>query len=151
MAQIDPMHVGEVSRAMKIGKEYGDRLTKASKNLQEGALGRLVDDYPSHGFVIDRKEAAQLFVRVRETTPEESSLLQLVRSVVRTPSPEPILFFMSEPKKENANDGDNTEDVGGAEAATGTGDRADQETVRGEEPRRQGVLPAISARQKTGT
>ncbi len=26
MAQIDPMHVGEVSRALKIGKEYGQRL-----------------------------------------------------------------------------------------------------------------------------
>jgi hypothetical protein len=66
MAQIDPMHVGEVSRALKIGEEYGRRLSDISGNLQDGALQLLVHEYPSHGFVIDKQEAGRLFNYVRD-------------------------------------------------------------------------------------
>ena len=71
MSQIDPLHVGEVSRAMKIGMEYGQRLSKASSNLKPGALNTLIMKYPSHGFVIDREEAKDLFVNVRDANEKE--------------------------------------------------------------------------------
>lgn len=63
-AQIDPMKIAEMQRAMEIAFEYGTRLADKSCNLRVGALGKLIASYPSHGFVIDRKEARSLFIRV---------------------------------------------------------------------------------------
>lgn len=68
-AQIDPMRLGEMQAALTIALEYGNRLNERSKNLKPGALSKLATSYPSHGFVIDRKEARGLFVNVR--IPEE--------------------------------------------------------------------------------
>ena len=50
-AQIDPIKLGEHQRAMSIAFTYGQRLTAKSKILKEGALGKLIASYPSHGFV----------------------------------------------------------------------------------------------------
>lgn len=60
-AQIDPIKLGEHQRAMSIAITYGQRLTAKSNSLKEGALVKLIASYPSHGFVIDRKEAKELF------------------------------------------------------------------------------------------
>lgn len=60
-AQIDPIKLGEHQRAMSIAITYGQRLTAKSSSLKEGALVKLIASYPSHGFVIDRKEARELF------------------------------------------------------------------------------------------
>ncbi|WP_176441843.1 SDH family Clp fold serine proteinase [Granulicella rosea] len=152
MAQVDPMHVGEVSRAMKIGQEYGRRLSDLSKNLGSDALSALVDEYPSHGFVIDRKEAAKLFVNVRNTTEDEGLLVSLLRSVMRTPKTDgPILFFMSKTKTEVSNDSDNASGVSEGTNTAGARDGADQEAVRDEDPPRPGVISELFAHEKTGT
>lgn len=60
-AQIDPIKLGEHQRAMSIAVTYGQRLSSKSSSLKEGALFKLIASYPSHGFVIDRKEARELF------------------------------------------------------------------------------------------
>jgi len=60
-SQIDQMYVGEVGRAMSIASEYGRRLADDSGNLSDAGLNRLVASYPSHGFVIDRQEAQEIF------------------------------------------------------------------------------------------
>lgn len=74
-AQIDPNRIGEMQRAIQIAKEYGERLDVYCKNLQQGALERMVADYPAHGFVIDRKEAKTLFKRVLPMTTAEDDLV----------------------------------------------------------------------------
>jgi hypothetical protein len=74
-SQIDPIHMGEVNRSMAIAKEYGQRLMEKSQNFDEDALKALISDYPSHGFVIDREEAATKFKNVRESTADEQALL----------------------------------------------------------------------------
>lgn len=63
-AQIDPMRLAELDRSMKITLDYGERLR--GTNLKDNALRRLITGYPSHGFVIDRREAAELFNDVNE-------------------------------------------------------------------------------------
>ena len=63
-AQIDPMKLAEMQRATEIAMQYASRLALRSKNLKPRAIGKLVTSYPSHGFVIDRKEAKALFVNV---------------------------------------------------------------------------------------
>lgn len=75
-AQIDPVKLGETSRANAIGFEYGQRLDAAAKNLKKDALVRLITSYPSHSFVIDRKEAADLFERVRAPNGTETEILE---------------------------------------------------------------------------
>lgn len=65
-AQVDPIRLGEMSAALQIAHEYGTRLNEAAKNLKESgiSLNKLVNTYPTHGFVIDRAEARKLFERV---------------------------------------------------------------------------------------
>lgn len=73
MAQIDPQRIGEMARAISIATYYGERLDAYAGNLNRDyanpindALNRLVSGYPSHRFVIDRKEAKQLFKTVSQ-------------------------------------------------------------------------------------
>lgn len=70
-AQIDPNRIGEMQRAIQIAHEYGRRLDGHGSNLKDGALDTLVAGYPSHSFVIDRKEARDLFNSVDSLTPAE--------------------------------------------------------------------------------
>lgn len=63
-AQIDPIKLAEMQRANDIAFEYGERLNQSSENLLPQGLTRLIAGYPSHGFVIDRKEARTIFARV---------------------------------------------------------------------------------------
>lgn len=73
--QIDPFKIGENSRAMKIGHDYGMRLGMASNNLRSReTIEKLTSSYSSHGFVIDREEASQLFKEVRSPCQELSAL-----------------------------------------------------------------------------
>ncbi|MCX7237287.1 hypothetical protein [Polynucleobacter sp.] len=62
--QIDPTKLAEMQRAMEIAFAYGARLNDKSQNLRQGGLEKLITSYPSHGFVIDRKEAKTIFTRV---------------------------------------------------------------------------------------
>lgn len=74
-AQIDPNRIGEMQRAIQIAKEYGERLDEYSTNLRAGALEKMVADYPSHSFVIDRKEAKKLFKLVGPMSTVEDDLV----------------------------------------------------------------------------
>jgi hypothetical protein len=98
--QIEVMHVGEAARAMKIAEEYGQRLDRETDNLaDQNALGQLIASYPSHGFVIDRKEAGELFKRVRELNELERALCDELGSLSRYPSDRlgHPLYFLSDP------------------------------------------------------
>lgn len=76
-SQIDPNRLGELQRAIKIAQEYGQRLNDRSNALRNGALRKIVAGYPSHGFVIDRKEAADLFKSVQHPTNEEANFYHM--------------------------------------------------------------------------
>lgn len=75
VAQIDPMRLGELQRAMRIAHEYGTRLDQYSQNLRDDGLNKLIQGYPSHSFVIDRKEAKEIFTRVTALTEQEQQLV----------------------------------------------------------------------------
>ena len=63
--KIDPNYLGDMNRDMRIAFEYGKRLAKIGGNIEDDRIHRLVYEYPSHEFVIDRREASELFHRVR--------------------------------------------------------------------------------------
>jgi len=77
-SQIDPHKIGEHQRAMGIALSYGDRLTKKSKNLKADALNKLIVGYPSHGFVIDRSEAKELFSKVNCPTGLSATVYEMI-------------------------------------------------------------------------
>jgi len=115
MAQLDPMRLGEMERAVKVAWEYGNRLTQRSQNLKEDALGRLVAGYPSHEFVIDREEAKDLFKNVEDPADSEKAFCELAHTMNRTPlhgPTGPYIFFMSQ----EIGDDDKPKDVDNADA-----------------------------------
>lgn len=63
-SQVDPIRLGEIDRFTKVSQLYGAKLDNG--NLKEDAIERLVAGYPSHSFVIDRREAKELFKIVDE-------------------------------------------------------------------------------------
>ena len=75
-AQIDPLKVGETTRALQIASKYAEILNRVSKNLriETMAIDRLATGYPDHGFIIDREESETLFHRVEEPVDELQSL-----------------------------------------------------------------------------
>ena len=76
--QIDPLRVADTHLWMRIAEEYGKRLCKRSQNAKEDTIKKLVYEYPSHGFVLDKEEAKELFNRVREPTEAEMQLFSQV-------------------------------------------------------------------------
>jgi len=83
--QIDPMKIGENSRAMNITRNYGSRLAETSGSLRTRSLDYLVAAYPDHGFVIDRKEATGLFTRVNSPTAAMDRLADALGEAALTP------------------------------------------------------------------
>jgi Serine dehydrogenase proteinase len=73
-AQVTPMKLGEIARSVMITQEYGERLSRSTDNLKPDALPRLLANYPTHGFVIDREETESLFSDVRPPSPAEKAL-----------------------------------------------------------------------------
>jgi hypothetical protein len=79
--QIDPIRLAEDARLLKIASHYGALLGKESGNLKSRAVDRLLEGYPSHECIIDRKEAVELFNNLRGPTDEETSLLSELGSL----------------------------------------------------------------------
>lgn len=84
-ARIDAEEVGSRSRAMRIGEDYGIRLSLGGNNVKEKTLERLARSYPSHSFVIDFLEAQALFHRVRMANEEEAQLIASLGLQARHP------------------------------------------------------------------
>ncbi|HZO94962.1 MAG TPA: hypothetical protein VFB22_14555 [Candidatus Baltobacteraceae bacterium] len=82
-AQVQALQLGEVGRANRITGAYGRRL--ASRNVKNEAIDRLIATFPSHTFVIDREEARHYFEVVREPSPEECDLFDLLGDVGLAP------------------------------------------------------------------
>lgn len=77
--KIDPLRMGADQRAQNIGLHYAMRLNLEAENLRgEEALNMLLNGYPSHGFVIDLKEAQRLFINVK---PLDGHLKQVVEDL----------------------------------------------------------------------
>lgn len=81
MAQIDPNRLGEVQRAIKIAQAYGERI--GTPNLKPTGMDQLVEQYPSHGFVIDFDEAKKLFRNVKRLEGEEHEIYVVFRPMLR--------------------------------------------------------------------
>ena len=142
-AQVDPMKLAEMQRATEIAFAYGQRLNEKSGNLRSDGLARLVTGYPSHGFVIDRKEARTIFITVHQPTGVLSELSKALHAQMdkntyaKTPEVKLISlpdFDQGAPNENSPNAGGGSEgsQAGGAEVS---GDQqAGPEAAVGSEP-----------------
>lgn len=170
LAQVDPLRLGELQRATRIAWDYGKRLDGYSQNLKEGALKSLIHEYPSHSFVIDRKEAGNLFHRVYQLTKAEQMFVDAAWAWVEDQhnhGPELLDFSVLLPNDELPNSGDENEqpqdsaggnepaqqadEVGGAisepgdPGAGGEGVRVRPRRSRAQAHGRSGTQPGISS------
>lgn len=108
VAKLDPVTIGEHQRAMQIGYDYGNRLNDTTKSLKPDALKSLVSGYPSHRFVIDRKEASVLFKNVEAPDESTTSLYLKAREIVENipyQRPDPIILdFANLPEEEHVDE-----------------------------------------------
>ena len=76
VGKIDPVTLGQHQRALQIASDYGKRLDEMSRSMKPRALRMLVEGYPDHGFVIDRREARErLFKNVDKPDADETMVL----------------------------------------------------------------------------
>jgi len=92
--QFDPLNIGEMTRANSIASHYGTRLVEKYQNVTLESLGFLITQYPSHGFVIDRLEASQLYRNIRQPTEQEIVLIDLLGDVAVQPHTDGAIIRM---------------------------------------------------------
>ncbi len=97
-AQLDPVKLGEVQRAIKIADAYGKRLCD-----DKSIVSRLIAGYPSHGFVIDFEEARTIFPAVRFVNQDEAQLERLLFHLVRNENDDPTISDLVEFTKHQEN------------------------------------------------
>lgn len=94
LANIDPIKIGEVHRALRVAEEYGKRICS-----QEALIEKLTSGYTSHSFAIDIKEAQKMFDNIREPNDKELQLGQELFEALRRPSEQ--IYVHEEVKVDN--------------------------------------------------
>lgn len=89
-AQLNTEKLGEYSRALAVGKEYGERLLRRYSHWNsfdeiDNVLEKLIRGYSSHDYIIDFKELKDLGFAVRlPDASEKASIEALVQAVLKT-------------------------------------------------------------------
>lgn len=131
-AKIDPVTLGEHQRAMQIAFDYGERLSKMSGSLKADALVKLVSSYPSHGFVIDRKEAASLFECVSEPIGQMRELYLWARGLLESVSYPKVPLVMDIKSISSKKQSRSEADCGGKPNSGDDGVEGENEAVDGD-------------------
>jgi hypothetical protein len=130
-AQIDPIQVGEVYRAMKIAHEYGRRLNDQTRQLKPEAMLKLVSGYPDHSFVIDRKEAEELFSFVEPLTASEASFVTTLWPFFKGEARQCLLIEPSSAEVDEDEDADTEAKSAKGDTDDGNAAEPEREAVQG--------------------
>lgn len=103
--KLDPVTIGEDYRSNRLALAYAERLNHHTQILKRtndfDALEALLSGYPSHGFVIDIKEATDLFRNVKPIS-DDLAKLMMMKGVdcfyprSRRQDQEPLVEYMSD-------------------------------------------------------
>jgi hypothetical protein len=82
--KLDTVHYTQMSRLLKVGEAYAVRLleTKYGKQRAEDITRQLVNEYPEHGFYIDRHEANRMGLKTLAPSDDVAAALDNVRSAM---------------------------------------------------------------------
>ena len=116
-AQVDPESLGNDLRDLSVATAYGERLVELGGNATRETVRQLVEDYPTHEFIIDSAEAKKIFKTVREPSDEINRLIiELGEIIYSVRSPHVILRAdrqlereVSEDDDSNGTDAENSE------------------------------------------
>jgi hypothetical protein len=93
--QLSPEKLGEYSRALSVGTEYGERLLRRYSKIpdvkREQLLERLVHGYPSHEYIIDYHEAVELGLPVTLFADDERDLADCLLQALPAASDDLVL------------------------------------------------------------
>ncbi len=84
-SQLDPEKLGEYSRELAVGVEYGKRLLHRIERWDDNSsevIDKLVHGYPSHGYIIDYDELSDMGFDVRMFPDSEHAAVQELRHIV---------------------------------------------------------------------
>lgn len=106
-SQLNTEKIGDYSRALAIGEEYGHRLLERytkwqDKDTREIILDRLIRRYPSHTYIIDVKELQNLGFDATSPTNEEIPIINKFVDYVVKASQTEIQFVCEEKKKKQS-------------------------------------------------
>ena len=80
-AQISPQALGNDLRDLAVATAYGQRLIEKGKNATKETIRKLVEDYPTHDFIIDIDEARKLFSTVNFASDDCHKLIAELGSI----------------------------------------------------------------------
>ena len=125
-AQIDPLRIADYSRMNTEGRDYGVRLIANSRNATMASIQQLLFGYPSHGFVIDRKEACYIFNSVFRANDRQRAIIAEIRTMDWSPyRAEPIIEMRPASDGPHANPSSDPDADGSSEESTDdSGDEA---------------------------
>jgi len=101
VGQLDPARLAECARGLAVGKAYAERVLRRYRSeVWAGSgpqlLDRLVQDYPTHGFVLDREELEELGLPVRAPDDTEAALLDdLALALIEFGTDEDLIALVS--------------------------------------------------------
>lgn len=131
--KIDPLRMGTDQRLMNIGRDYAMRLNVKGQNLKGNeALNMLLNGYPSHGFVIDRREAETLFNNVKPLDGSLEAAVSGLGKLAEAPMPKPFVVYLeggSNGKASEKDEADAGAEAGPADASPPTDGNASPENV----------------------
>jgi len=137
-AQLDPLAIGEDFQNLHIAHEYGDRLIRKFGTVNADAPRDLVENYPSHGFVIDLFEATELFGNVQMACKELIQLQACLPVLCSKPDPREVRVIRLRDMFKEEKDHDREDSLATKSAdAGGSGEvpRRDQQSERSDRSR----------------
>ncbi len=106
-AQVDPESLGNDLRDLSVATAYGERLVEHGGNATNETVRKLVEDYPTHEFIIDREEVRNIFKTVREPNEEMVNFITSIGDIIYSvQSPHVILRADRNLEREEDHDGD---------------------------------------------
>lgn len=85
--RIDPMIVGELSSSLQIGERYAVRILTQLRglnlNIAAGIANRLVNTYPSHGYVLDAYELQDMGLTAEEVDDTDETIFDLRAQMIK--------------------------------------------------------------------
>lgn len=146
-AQIDPDSLGNDLRDLQIATEYGSRLAHYGQNVRSDTIEKLVEQYPSHNFIVDKQETGTLFHNVENPTDDTLKLWALLEPVTSSPQEPPIVKKLNQSPGE---DDDETDPQGDANARFNEGTAVQKENGKQEKSNgREGGEPATDPGEPT--
>lgn len=84
ISQINTEKLGEYSRALNVGNDYGERLLKRYSKYQNinDILTRFIYEYPSHDYIIDHKELKEIGFNVEAPQGNEKEIIDVIAEIL---------------------------------------------------------------------